>query len=152
MTGCAGAQVLSEAVQPKYISVSFTILWSCVLGDIKQLVKVQLLVHGACGCYRRGHKIPNNLSIIYHNFHACALKNKYEITLKGSELLCMHNCMCLVLNTFDYVGQTNETMDLCVSSSSKKNLLIHRLIGCGVSDVCWSQAVLPVLYVRHGYI
>ena len=45
----------------------------------------------------------NNLSIIYHNFLACALKNKYEITLKGSELLCMNNCMCLV-----FVGKELE--------------------------------------------
>ena len=30
--------------------------------------------------------------------HACALKNRYEITLESSELLCMNNCMSLVLN------------------------------------------------------
>ena len=30
--------------------------------------------------------------------HACALKNRYEITLERSELLCMNNCMSLVLN------------------------------------------------------
>jgi len=93
------------------------------LGGINQLVKVQLLVHGACGCYRRGHKIPNNLSIIYHNFHACALKNKYEITLKGSELLCMHNCMCLVLNTFDYVEQSFEKLSVNIHLSKKKQVV-----------------------------
>ena len=30
--------------------------------------------------------------------HACALKNKYEITSEMSELLCMNNCMSSVLN------------------------------------------------------
>ena len=36
--------------------------------------------------------------------HACALKNRYEITLERSELLCMNNCMSLVLNkTFEGV-------------------------------------------------
>ena len=36
---------------------------------------------------KQREKIQNNLSIIFHNFHACALKNKYEITLNWSELL-----------------------------------------------------------------
>ena len=30
--------------------------------------------------------------------HACALKNRYEITLERSELLCMNNCMSRILN------------------------------------------------------
>ena len=42
-----------------------------------------------------------------------ALKNKYEISLKGSELFCM--------NTFDYIGQTE------IQTSKKKKRFIKNI-------------------------
>ena len=40
--------------------------------------------------------------------HACALKNRYEITLERSELLCMNNCMSRVLNKLS--AKTKSTL------------------------------------------
>ena len=39
--------------------------------------------------------------------HACALKNRYKITLERSELLWMNNCMSLVLNKHYWLYKYN---------------------------------------------
>ena len=53
-------------------------------------------------------------STLCYEKKSTALKNKYEISLKGSELFCM--------NTFDYVGQTE------IQTSKKKNVLSGTLL------------------------
>jgi len=55
-------------------------------------------------------------STLCYEKKSTALKNKYEISLKGSELFCM--------NTFDYVGQTE------IQTSKKIAKYIFQLLRC----------------------
>ena len=73
-TGCAGAQVLSE-VRPKqykqhrgqeHACAPVPFFYSCCFVRHKALDE-KFDSRYMCGCYIRGQKLTNNLSIIYHN-------------------------------------------------------------------------------------